>query len=277
MTVTGATIRSALAAAGALGRQMRSFDELAAGADDALRQAPPGLTAAGAASFLADKAQESDYFRTTTEYGRGQRYAPYIGRTFQQVTWKENYAAFGAWCHRRGMVPAADVFVRDPASLSDYRWAWLGGVWYFEATNLWGWANAGDHLRVSQAVNGGRGRAGTGFVPNHWKARNDMFRAFLQAGDELLPDGAAPGGGTGAPGPHLTEGDTGDYVHHVQDWFNENFPLYSSIDLGPRRYGPQTVAVVADFQRRVGITGPDANGRHLGPRTITEMRKLGFR
>lgn len=190
MALSGVAIRAALAAVGALGGQMRSLDELASGAEAALRQAPPGLTAAGAASFLADKAQESAYFRTTTEYGRGQRYAPYIGRTFQMITWESNYRLFGHWLADRGLLGDPETFVRNPAALADYRWAWLGGVWYFEANNLWPWANAGDHLRVSQAVNGGRGRAGTSFVPNHWRQRDAMYRAFRLVGDALLPSGA---------------------------------------------------------------------------------------
>jgi peptidoglycan hydrolase-like protein with peptidoglycan-binding domain len=33
------------------------------------------------------------------------------------------------------------------------------------------------------------------------------------------------------------------------------------------RYGPQTVAVIAELQRRAGVTGPDADGTIVGPRT----------
>lgn len=198
MEVTGAAIRAALDAAGAVGRQLRTFDELAAGATSALRQAPPGLTSAGAASFLATCAQESAYFRTTVEYGTGQRYAPYIGRTLVQVTWEANYRAFGRWCHARGLVADPEVFVRSPVSLGAYEFAWLGPVWYFAANDLWPWANSGDHLRVSQAVNGGRGRAGTSFVPHGMPAREAMYRAFR---DALPATTARPG----APAPD--EGD----------------------------------------------------------------------
>ena len=188
--VDGSTIRSALAAVGAVGGQMRSFDELAAGANDALRQAP-GLTALGAASFLADKAQESAYFRTTSEYGRNLRYDPYRGRGFQMITWQSNYRLFGRWLVSRRLISDAEQFVRNPASLSDYRWAWLSGVWYFEHANLWRYANAGNHLAVSQGVNGGAGRIGTSFTPNHWSARKKMYDAFRRAGNALLPTGGA--------------------------------------------------------------------------------------
>lgn len=195
MTLSGATLRGVLSALGAISTKrppVRSFDDLAAGADLALRAAPAGLTVRGAASFLATAAQESDYFRTMTEYGTGQRYAPYTGRGFVQVTWESNYAAFGSWCKARGLVDDANLFVRNPAALDDYRWAWLTATWYFDVTRLWDWANAGDHLRVSQAVNGGRKRAGTDFVPNHWPARQKAYAAFLAVGTALLPSGPTP-------------------------------------------------------------------------------------
>lgn len=201
MPLTGKTIETALAAIGARGKQIRSYDELAAGAAGALRQAPDGLTAAGAASFLATTAQESAYYRTTREYGSGQWYAPWIGRGFVQVTHEANYRAFGAWCRRRGLVDDPDVFVKNRAALEEYRWAWLTAVWYFEETRLWDWANAGDHLRVSQAVNGGRGRAGTKFIPNHWPERWAMFEAFRKAGDALLPGPGAAAARTVAQTP----------------------------------------------------------------------------
>lgn len=187
MALSGTVVRSALAAASAVGKQIRSFDELAAGAAAALRQAPAGLTPKGAAAFLATVAVESAWFRTTTEYGTGQRYAPYIGRTFIQLTWEANYAGFGRWCRARDLVFDEDVFVKTPAALSDFRWAWLGAVYYFEVQQLWGWANGGDFLAVSQAVNGGRGRVGTPFVPNGQPARQAMYEVFLAAGKDLLP------------------------------------------------------------------------------------------
>lgn len=180
-TLTGQTMRDALAAVGAVGKQIKSFDELAAGAVGALRQAPTGLTSAGAAAFLATCAVESAWWRTTTEYGTGQRYAPYIGRTFVQLTWKENYAGFGRWCKAKGLVDDSEVFVRTPAALSDFKWAWLGAVYYFEVHGLWRYANADNMLAVSQAVNGGNGRIGTSFVPNGWSERRAMYRVFLAA------------------------------------------------------------------------------------------------
>ncbi len=74
----------------------------------------------------------------------------------------------------------------------------------------------------------------------------------------------------------LREGDTGPAVAALQKWLNATFPAYSHIDLGPRRYGPQTVAVIAEFQRRAGVTGPDADGRIVGPRTWAALEHHGY-
>ena len=74
----------------------------------------------------------------------------------------------------------------------------------------------------------------------------------------------------------LREGDTGPAVTALQKWLNATFPAYSHIDLGPQRYGPQTVAVIAEFQRRAGVTGPDADGRTVGPRTWAALEHYGY-
>ena len=88
---------------GAYGRQVTSTAVLADGANEALRTAPPGLTVQGAAAFLATMAQESASFRATEEYAKNGRYAPYIGRTFEMVTWSSNYRTFGYWCRDEGL------------------------------------------------------------------------------------------------------------------------------------------------------------------------------
>jgi hypothetical protein len=42
-------------------------------------------------------------------------------------------------------------------------------------------------------------------------------------------------------------------------------------------YGPQTKMGIAEFQRRVGITGSDADGSIVGPKTLTALTQRGFR
>lgn len=204
MALTGSHIRNALSKVGAVGGQMRSFDQLAAGANDALRRAPAGLTVAGAAAFLATMAQESAYFRTTTEYSAGRnRYSPYDGRTFEMVTWETNYRAFGVWCKSKGRVTDSEVFVKNPTALADYKYAWDGGVWYFDHAGLWKYANAGNFLAVSQGVNGGTGTIGSTWKPAGWNARNSMYAAFKVLGSVILPGGTTPSV------PDTTHADTG--------------------------------------------------------------------
>lgn len=215
MPVTGSTIRAALASVGAVGGQIASFDELAAGADDALRQAP-ALTPEGAAAFLATCAQESAYFRTTTEYGGTKRYDPYRGRTFTQITWESNYRDFGRWCHARGIPVDPEHFVRNPVALGELRWAWLGPIQYWEENGIWRWANPGDFLAVSQAINGGNGRVGTSFIPHGWRERQAMYAAFLRFGPELLPSGTT----NRPPRPTLRKGDQGPFVRLAQELLN---------------------------------------------------------
>lgn len=77
--------------------------------------------------------------------------------------------------------------------------------------------------------------------------------------------------------PTLREGDTGDAVAKVQAWLKPRFSYARNLDLAPRRYGPATVAIIKEFQRRTGVTGPDADGTIIGPRTWAQLEKLGYR
>jgi hypothetical protein len=79
--------------------------------------------------------------------------------------------------------------------------------------------------------------------------------------------------------PTLREGDTGAAVLALQKFLNTTFPGYSSIDLAPKRYGPQTAKVVAEFQRRAGVSGPgvSATGKLVGPPTWAALEHFGFR
>lgn len=205
MSLSGKGLSAALGAVGARGGQMRSYAQLARDGEHALAMAPSGLTVKGAAAWLATLAMESAYFRTTTEYGSGQWYAPWIGRGFVQVTHESNYAAFGVWCHRRGLVSSDDYFTEHPKRLADYQWAWWTGLWYFEYADLWKYANRGDFLAVSQGVNGGTGTIGTSFTPYGWVQRKAMYEAFRAAGKDLLPgkDGGDMSGVTANGWPRL--------------------------------------------------------------------------
>lgn len=132
------------------------------------------------ASFVATMLQESDWLRTTVEYSKETlRYDPYRGRTFEQVTHKSNYQDFGTWAKAKGYISDANQFVDKPETLGDLEWAWLGGVWYFEARSIWDESTSGDFQRVQTMVN--LGHASTTSVPSGWTTRLLAYRAFLQA------------------------------------------------------------------------------------------------
>lgn len=172
--ITADDFTAVLAELKALGRQVLPLPDLALGATRALADTP--LNPVGACCWLATMTQESASFRTTTEYSSTGPYAPYVGRTFEQVTWETNYAAFGRWAVAAGLIASPDLFVDRPHLLAETQWAWLGGVWYFGVRDLWGYANRGDFQRVSNAVN--RGSATTNGFPSGWSARLAAYRVW---------------------------------------------------------------------------------------------------
>lgn len=192
--VTANQLSAALRSVGGLGGQGWSLDTLADGANEAMKQA--GITTRnGAAVFIAQCMVESAYFRTTREYnGSSTRYAPYYGRGFIQVTWRDNYAKFGAWCKSRNLVSDADTFVKVPDRLADPRWAWLGAVWYFRTHRhgLVELANKGDNIKVGRAIN--RGDAHSQYAAYGEDHRQKAYNALLNAG--ITAPGKASSGGS---------------------------------------------------------------------------------
>lgn len=168
MSITAADFTAVLKSLGAGSGLVLPAADLALGATKALA----GLSPVAQAVFLATMTQESAYFKTTEEYAKNGSYAPYIGRTFEQVTWKANYAAFGSWCVKRGLIASADLFVNKPELLAETQWAWLGGMWFFEAKGLWSYADEGDFQTVQVKVNGASP------FPAGWSTRLNAYRAW---------------------------------------------------------------------------------------------------
>ena len=71
----------------------------------------------------------------------------------------------------------------------------------------------------------------------------------------------------------LQSGATGPAVARLQAWLNHTYPAYSKIDLKPQRYGPQTIAVVKEWQRRSGLVADGV----VGPRTWAALLAAGYR
>jgi hypothetical protein len=174
VSVTAADFTAVLTALGANSRQVVPLTELAFGATNALAHAAASPIAS--AVWLGTLTQESGFFRTTTEFGVGQTYAPYVGRTFEQVTHRDNYSAFGQWCATQHMIGTPNLFTDRPVLLSEMQWAWLGGVWFFAANGLWPYAARGDFQSVQNAVN--RGQLTNVGYADKWPVRLSAYQAW---------------------------------------------------------------------------------------------------
>lgn len=131
------------------------------------------------AMWLAQVGHESDGFQATEEYAKNGRYAPYIGRTWIQITWDYNYRAFGEWCFSKGLVSHGEKFLDSPNSLADMKWAGIGPAWYWtvERPQINSLCDQGNLLEVTRAINGGT---------NGLADRNARFKRARDLGDRLL-------------------------------------------------------------------------------------------
>lgn len=66
-------------------------------------------------------------------------------------------------------------------------------------------------------------------------------------------------------------------VAHLQEFLARVFRSYAGDLPATGNYLDQTKAVVAEFQRRAGVTGPDADGSVCGPRTNAALAGFGYR
>jgi|SRR6476646_208892 len=74
--------------------------------------------------------------------------------------------------------------------------------------------------------------------------------------------------------PTMQFGQTSDAIRRLQQWTNQMYESYSQLPV-TGLYGPMTQAVIAEFQRREGITGGD--GYNVGPRTKAALWAAGYR
>lgn len=65
-------------------------------------------------------------------------------------------------------------------------------------------------------------------------------------------------------------------VRKVQAFFRARYSYAKNLP-ATGNYLDMTVAVVKEFQLRTNVTGPDANGRVIGPRTYAAMRREGWK
>lgn len=120
--------------------------------------------------FLAQAAHESDGFRTTEEYGGPAYFEKYNGRKdlgntqagdgprfkgrgIFQLTGRANYRAFTVWLRKR--LPSCPDFEANPALVSEFPWAFLTAVWFWESRGLSSLADRNDIRSITKAINGG--------------------------------------------------------------------------------------------------------------------------
>lgn len=168
-------------------------DQLIDGCNEAMTLA--GCTTVNrAAMFLAQIREESVGLKYTQEIGQyppdqwqtdpyltGQRYFPYIGRTFIQVTWDYNYRSLGSWLHLHGLLDNQDEFVTYPAHLAYDKWAWHGPAWYWVThPDINQAADRGDVKAATEIINGGL---------NGYSTRLVYWNHIRPLGEALLPEG----------------------------------------------------------------------------------------
>ena len=86
----------------------------------------------------------------------------------------------------------------------------------------------------------------------------------------------APAATGSAALPSLRAGQTSDAVRRLGEFLVRTFPAYAKFRPNGH-YGPATTAAVREFQRRSGITGSDADGTIVGPRTHAALWRHGWR
>lgn len=177
------------------------------------------------------------------------------------------YKAARAHLGAQGVGPTQLTFP-DFQDLADGR----GGCWDFRVNCSVGFEILVGHFKAKGEHDGFRAYNGSGTAAVRYAddamMKLGVWRSRLVGTSVLRPATVRA---------TLREGDTGPAVAALQKWLNATFPAYSNINLTPRRYGPQTVAVIAEFQKRAGVTGPDANGRIVGPRTWAALEHHGYR
>lgn len=149
-----------------------------------------------------------------------------------------------------------------------------GGCWDWRTNVRVGFAHLAGLIRSYGEPDGFRRYNGSGPDAEAYRAKALPILATWRT---RLRGSSPTTGGQNSGRAQLREGDTGPAVVALQRWLNAMYPAYSRIDLVPQRYGPQTVAAVKEFQRRAGVTGADADGTLVGPRTWAALTAAGYR
>jgi predicted chitinase len=123
------------------------------------------------AMWLAQIGHESGGFQYTEEIASGAAYEGRLdlgntkpgdgtlfkGRSWIQITGRNNYGLFSGWAARVGLVSSPTFFLDYPQKLSELQWAGVGAAWYWTIarSNINSKADQGDLLAVTKLINGG--------------------------------------------------------------------------------------------------------------------------
>jgi putative chitinase len=168
---------------------------------------------------------------------RSQEGWKYRGRGLIQITGKNNYDNFGESIKMD--IDSNVGFLETPEGAA------RSAAWFWDVNNLNRFADAGDIVGCSKAVNGG-----TNGLEERKKFYARGMQAIAGSTDEPVP----------ATFTTLTIGSSGDNVAQVQTLLG--------ID-ADGRFGPGTAAAVKEFQRLNGLTVDGV----VGPKTFELMKK----
>lgn len=207
--------------------------------------------------------------------------------TFGGPVTRDNYLAFRAE-QRAGRIPRQGVgdcqltseeFVARAEQIGVQR----GGLgpWDPAVNQAAGFVGLAQRIAQYGTRDGFRRYNGSGPAA---EAYADRSMAALAVWRQRLAGAAAPtppvkpSGGDGSQLPTLTYGMRGSAaVGRLQTFMRDNYPAYAKTLPTTGNYLEQTADVIATFQARSGITGPDADGRTVGPRTKAALWAAHFR
>lgn len=173
---------------------LQRYEQLVGPFNAALLQADC-VTVNRVAMFCAQVGHESAGLRYMEEIASGAAYegrrdlgntvagdgVRFKGRGPIQVTGRNNYQRASDWMFRRGLVPSPTYLVDLPHELARDDLGLLGAVWYWVAArNMNAYADSGDIVGASYAVNGG---------DHGLDDRKQRWFSALRLGDRLLPEG----------------------------------------------------------------------------------------
>jgi hypothetical protein len=125
------------------------------------------------------------------------------------------------------------------------------------------------------ATPAGRKQDPTG-LPDEWM-RNHAQTFINGVGKPTPPIGPRPGAEGPASLPTLRENDRNEHVLALHQWITRKYQWAKAMFTPTGFYGPVTVKAIKEFQRRMNITGPSADGTIIGPATKAALWAEGYR